>query len=69
MDAGSHHLLHRSQADVGNQGPGRLRRSDVHDRQPGSKYFGGVGVVDNESPDTVAFEIDRISAYQIDAPK
>jgi beta-glucanase (GH16 family) len=34
----------------------------------GSKYFGGVGVVDNESPDTVAFEIDRISAYQIDAP-
>jgi beta-glucanase (GH16 family) len=32
----------------------------------GSKYFGGVGVVDNESPDTVAFEIDRISAYQID---
>ena len=35
----------------------------------GSKYFGGVGVVDNESPDIVAFEIDRISAYQIDAPK
>jgi beta-glucanase (GH16 family) len=34
----------------------------------GSKYFGGVGVVDNESPDTVAFEIDRISAYQIDIP-
>jgi beta-glucanase (GH16 family) len=33
----------------------------------GSKYFGGVGVVDNESPDTVEFEIDRISAYQIDA--
>jgi beta-glucanase (GH16 family) len=32
----------------------------------GSKYFGGVSVVDNESPDTVAFEIDRISAYQID---
>jgi beta-glucanase (GH16 family) len=32
----------------------------------GSKYFGGVGVVDTESPDTVGFEIDRISAYQID---
>jgi beta-glucanase (GH16 family) len=32
----------------------------------GSKYFGGVGFVDAESPVTVAFEIDRISAYQID---
>jgi beta-glucanase (GH16 family) len=32
----------------------------------GSKYFGGVGGVDAESPVTVAFEIDRISAYQID---
>ena len=32
----------------------------------GSKYFGGVGVVDAESPGTVGFEIDRISAYQID---
>jgi beta-glucanase (GH16 family) len=32
----------------------------------GSKYFGGVGVVDLESPVTVEFEIDRISAYQID---
>jgi beta-glucanase (GH16 family) len=32
----------------------------------GSKYFGGVGVVDAESPDTVGFEIDRISAYQFD---
>jgi beta-glucanase (GH16 family) len=33
----------------------------------GSKFFGGVGFVDGESPATVAFEIDRISVYQIDA--
>ncbi len=33
----------------------------------GSKFFGGVGFVDGMSPDTVAFEIDRISAYQIDS--
>jgi len=32
----------------------------------GSKYFGGVGGVDDKSPDTVAFEVDRVSAYQID---
>jgi hypothetical protein len=32
----------------------------------GSKDFDGVGFVDGESPDTVAFEIDRVSAYQID---
>jgi beta-glucanase (GH16 family) len=32
----------------------------------GSKYFGGVGVVDSDSPATVEFKIDRISAYQID---
>jgi beta-glucanase (GH16 family) len=32
----------------------------------GSKTLEGVGFVDGESPDTVAFEIDRISAYQID---
>ncbi|WP_291696567.1 glycoside hydrolase family 16 protein [Bradyrhizobium sp.] len=32
----------------------------------GAKYFGGVGIVDGMSPDTVAFEIDRISVYQID---
>ncbi len=32
----------------------------------GAKYFKGVGLVDAESPVTVAFEIDRISAYQID---
>jgi beta-glucanase (GH16 family) len=32
----------------------------------GAKYFKGVGFVDGMSPDTVAFEIDRISAYQID---
>lgn len=33
----------------------------------GSKWFGGVGVVDGQSPQMVEFEIDRISAYQIDA--
>jgi beta-glucanase (GH16 family) len=33
----------------------------------GSKWFGGVGVVDGMSPEMVEFEIDRISAYQIDA--
>jgi beta-glucanase (GH16 family) len=33
----------------------------------GSKDFGGVGFVDGQSPATVAFEIDRISVYQIDA--
>lgn len=33
----------------------------------GAKYFKGVGFVDGESPDTVEFEIDRISAYQVDA--
>ena len=32
----------------------------------GSKYFGGVGVVNAESPDSVELQIDRISAYQID---
>lgn len=32
----------------------------------GSKNFEGVGFIDGESPDMVAFEIDRISAYQID---
>ena len=32
----------------------------------GAKYFKGVGFVDAESPDTVEFKIDRISAYQID---
>jgi len=33
----------------------------------GAKYFTGVGVVDGESPLMVEFQIDRISAYQIDA--
>jgi beta-glucanase (GH16 family) len=33
----------------------------------GAKDFPGVGFVDAESPATVEFEIDRISAYQIDA--
>jgi len=32
----------------------------------GAKYFKGVGAVDAESPDTVEFQIERISAYQID---
>ena len=31
----------------------------------GSKWFGGVGVVDGESPQMVEFQIDRVSAYQI----
>src|SRR6201987_1069153 len=34
----------------------------------GSKWIGGVGVVDGMSPQMVEFEIDRISAYQIDPP-
>lgn len=32
----------------------------------GSKDFDGVGFVDGQSPNTVAFQIDRVSAYQID---
>jgi hypothetical protein len=32
----------------------------------GAKDFQGVGFVDGESPDTVEFEIDRVSAYQLD---
>jgi beta-glucanase (GH16 family) len=32
----------------------------------GAKYFQGVGFVDGESPNMAAFEIDRISAYQVD---
>jgi hypothetical protein len=32
----------------------------------GAKLFGGVGVVDAQSPPVVEFQIDRISAYQID---
>jgi hypothetical protein len=32
----------------------------------GSKFFGGVSLVNAESPVSVEFEIDRISAYQID---
>ena len=32
----------------------------------GAKHFQGVGFVTAESPAVVAFEIDRISAYQID---
>lgn len=31
-----------------------------------SKWFGSVGVIDGEPPQMVEFEIDRISAYQID---
>ena len=33
----------------------------------GSKVFGGVGFVDAQSPPVVEFQIDRVSAYQIDA--
>jgi beta-glucanase (GH16 family) len=33
----------------------------------GAKYFEGVGFVDAESPVTVEFEIDGISAYQFDS--
>jgi beta-glucanase (GH16 family) len=33
----------------------------------GAKNFGGVGFVDAKSPDTVEFQIDRISAYQLDS--
>ena len=33
----------------------------------GAKWFQGVGFVDGESPAEVEFEIDRVSAYQIDA--
>ncbi|HEY3791938.1 MAG TPA: glycoside hydrolase family 16 protein [Bradyrhizobium sp.] len=33
----------------------------------GAKYFQGVGFVDAETPDTVAFQIDRVSVYQIDS--
>jgi beta-glucanase (GH16 family) len=33
----------------------------------GAKNFGGVGFVDAKSPATVEFEIDRVSAYQIDS--
>lgn len=32
----------------------------------GSKWFGGVGVVDGETPEMVEFQVDRVSAYQID---
>jgi hypothetical protein len=32
----------------------------------GAKYFKGVGFVDAETPNSVAFEIERVSAYQID---
>jgi beta-glucanase (GH16 family) len=33
----------------------------------GAKYFLGVGFVDAKTPDTVAFQIDRVSVYQIDS--
>jgi beta-glucanase (GH16 family) len=33
----------------------------------GAKYFRGVGFVDAETPDRVAFQIDRVSVYQIDS--
>jgi beta-glucanase (GH16 family) len=33
----------------------------------GAKYFRGVGLVGPDTPNTVAFEIDRVSVYQIDS--
>jgi beta-glucanase (GH16 family) len=33
----------------------------------GAKYFQGVGFVNAESPASVAFQIDRVSVYQIDS--
>ena len=68
VERGPPDLFHRPQAGLRHQGADRLRRSHVHDRQSrdGIEIFVGVGLVDGESPDTVAFEIDRISAYQID---
>jgi len=33
----------------------------------GAKYFQGVGFVDAETPDQVAFQLDRVSVYQIDS--
>jgi beta-glucanase (GH16 family) len=33
----------------------------------GAKYFKGVGFVDAGTPNSVAFEIDRVSVYQIDS--
>jgi hypothetical protein len=32
----------------------------------GAKYFQGVGFVDAETPGSVAYQIDRVSVYQID---
>jgi beta-glucanase (GH16 family) len=33
----------------------------------GAKYFLGVGFVDDKTPNSVAFQIDRVSVYQIDS--
>jgi hypothetical protein len=33
----------------------------------GAKWFAGVGMFDGPSPEMAEFQIDRISAYQIDA--
>ena len=33
----------------------------------GAKWFKGVGFVDAKSPASVAFQIDRVSVYQIDS--
>ena len=38
----------------------------IVDLAMGSKNFEGVGFVDGYTPETVEFEIDGISAYQID---
>ena len=40
----------------------------IIDLAMGSKTLGGVGFVDAKSPSEVEFQIDRVSAYQLDAP-
>jgi hypothetical protein len=40
----------------------------IIDLAMGSKTLGGVGFVDMQSPSEVEFQIDRVSAYQLDAP-
>ena len=66
--AGPADLFHRPQAGIRHRGPRHVRRSGVYDRQSGDGHedASGVGFVDATSPVTVAFEIDRISAWQID---
>nr|WP_245286995.1 glycoside hydrolase family 16 protein [Bradyrhizobium sp. Tv2a-2] len=40
----------------------------IIDLAMGSKTLGGVGFVDTQSPSEVEFQVDRVSAYQLDAP-